>query len=468
MRLLAHNSFVKFLFIFFWFFFIIRTISYIDIEKNIFQFNLENWFNFSFDLLSIFILLILLIYLLYFVLSNKKFPVSLILVFYPISGVLGYLNNIELHNYNFYIWHNFITLTSVIIFLTIINSHKTFDLNFHILLLKILIILLLIYFFLNLFPIIIFKIYNNLNLRHSYEGKIFLLDFINISIKQNVNGQARILFILQLLFLLLFKKYNSQKKFIANIFFYTSAVLIFLICLMQSRFIIILLCIFNFFIIICNYNLNFKKKLFYLFFLIITITYATNLSKSERFSNLDVEEKRFLNDKINNFNIYDEQYLYNERYLLNQCSVNEIVNKIDAFLTGRLCGWEILVKNLDKDLLFGKGFLTDQLLLKSVQKLSSNSWINLLFNAGILSLIIILLFITIVLLKYFKIKDINHKNIYICFSYYLVIFILSRSLLEDTIVFLNIDLIILIISLSIIKNSNKKNYNYNIKTNNFK
>jgi O-antigen ligase len=112
--------------------------------------------------------------------------------------------------------------------------------------------------------------------------------------------------------------------------------------------------------------------------------------------------------------------------------------------------------------------LTDQLLLKSVQKLSSNSWINLLFNAGILSLIIILLFITIVLLKYFKIKDINHKNIYICFSYYLVIFILSRSLLEDTIVFLNIDLIILIISLSIIKNSNKKNYNYNIKTNNFK
>jgi hypothetical protein len=325
---------------------------------------------------------------------------------------------------------------------------------------------LLIYFFLNLFPVIIFKIYNNLNLRHSYEGKIFLLDFINISIKQNVNGQARILFILQLLFLLLFKKYNSQKKFIANIFFYTSAVLIFLICLMQSRFIIILLCIFNFFIIICNYNLNFKKKLFYLFFLIITITYATNLSKSERFSNLGVEEKRFLNDKINNFNIYDEQYLYNERYLLNQCSVNEIVNKIDAFLTGRLCGWEILVKNLDNDLLFGKGFLTDQLLLKSVQKLSSNSWINLLFNAGILSLIIILLFITIVLLKYFKIKDINHKNIYICFSYYLVIFILSRSLLEDTIVFLNIDLIILIISLLIIKNSNKKNYN--IKTNNFK
>ena len=328
----------------------------------------------------------------------------------------------------------------------------------------------LIYFFLNLFPIIIFKIYNNLNLRHSYEGKIFLLDFINISIKQNVNGQARILFILQLLFLLLFKKYNSQKKFIANIFFYISAVLIFLICLMQSRFIMIVLCIFNFFIIISNYNLNFQKKLFYLFFLIITITYASNLSKAERFSDVSVsgEEKRFLNDKINNFNIYNEQYLYNERYLLKQCSVNKIVNKIDAFLTGRLCGWEILVQNLDEDLLFGKGFLTDQLLLKSVQKLSSNSWINLLFNAGILSLLIILLFITIVLFKYFKIKDINHKNIYICFSYYLVIFILSRSLLEDTIVFLNIDLMILIISLLIIKNSNKKNYNSNIKKNNFK
>lgn len=139
MKLLVHNSFAKFLFIFFWFFFIIRMISYINIEKNIFQFNLKNWFNLSFDLISIFIFIILLIYLIYFILSYKKFPISLILLFYPISGVLGYLNNIELHRNDFYIWHHFITLTSIIIFLTIINSYKIFNFQFHVLLLKILI-----------------------------------------------------------------------------------------------------------------------------------------------------------------------------------------------------------------------------------------------------------------------------------------------------------------------------------------
>jgi len=447
MRLLAHNSFAKFLFIFFWFFFIIRTISYIDIEKNIFQFNLENWFNFSFDLLSIFIFIILLIYLLYFIISNKKFPFSLILLFYPISGVLGYLNNIELHSNNFYIWHHFITLTSIIIFLTIINSYKIFNFQFHVLLLKILIFFFLVYFFLNLLPIIIFKIYNNLDLRHTYEGKIFLLNFINISINQNVNGQARILFILQLFCLILFKNYSAKKKPICNFFFLISALLLFIIFLMQSRFIIAASCISSFFLI-CNHDLSFKKKLFYLFFLIITIISAGIYAKSERLFYVNTEN--FFNDKIGNFNIVG-----NSKSLLSQCSINNNINKIDAFLSGRICGWEILIKNLNNDFLFGKGFLADQILLGSVQKISSNSWVNILFNSGILSLIIILLFVTPVLFKYFKLKNINHQNIYISLSYYLTIFIFFRSLLEDTITFLNIDLMIIIISFLIIKNSSK-------------
>jgi hypothetical protein len=455
MRLLAHNSFAKFLFIFFWVFFIIRTISYIDIEKNIFQFNLKNWFNFSFDLLSIFTFIILLIYLLYFILSNKKFPISLILLFYPISGVLGYLNNIELHSNNFYIWHHFITLTSIIIFLTIINSYKIFNFQFHVLLLKILIFFLGVYFFLNLLPIIIFKIYNNLDLRITYEGKIFLLNFINISVNQNVNGQARILFILQLFFLIIFQKYTNKKKIISNIFFYTSTLLLFIIFLMQSRFIIAASCIFSFFIVIYNHSLSMKKKLFYLFFLIITITSASTLAKTERF--FYIPDENFLNDKIADSTI-EENLLYksNKKHLMSQCSLNINVNRIDAFLSGRVCGWEILIKNLNNDLLFGKGFLADQILLKSVQKISSNSWMNILFNSGVLSLIIILLFVTAVLFKYFKVKNIHHQNIYICLSYYLVIFILCRSLLEDTVVFLNIDLMIIIISLLIIKNGKKK------------
>jgi hypothetical protein len=198
-----------------------------------------------------------------------------------------------------------------------------------------------------------------------------------------------------------------------------------------------------------------KKKFFYLFFLILTITSASTLAKTERF--FYISDESFLNDKINGSRI-DENLLYktNKQHLISQCSLNNNVNKIDAFLSGRVCGWEILIKNLNNDLLFGKGFLADQIFLKSVQKISSNSWINILFNSGVLSLIIILLFVTAFLFKHFKIKNIHHQNIYICLSYYLVIFILSRSLLEDTIVFLNIDLMIIIISLLIMKNSNKE------------
>ena len=141
-------------------------------------------------------------------------------------------------------------------------------------------------------------------------------------------------------------------------------------------------------------------------------------------------------------------------YSRTECSL--IINKIDIFTSGRLCGWEILFKHTNRDLFFGKGFFADKVLLKSVQKTSSNSWINILFNTGIISLTIILLFIIFFLYKFFKFKDINDQNIYISFSYYLLIFILCRSLLEDTLAFVNIDLIILIVCLLIIKCNSQK------------
>jgi hypothetical protein len=209
-----------------------------------------------------------------------------------------------------------------------------------------------------------------------------------------------------------------------------------------------------FFIVIYNYNLNFKKKLFYLFFLIVAITTSTTLSNTKRF--IEIDEKKFIIYKLRGYGSLDQL----NSYSLSKCSQNRNINKIDAFLSGRVCGWEILIKNLNnKDLLFGKGFLADQILLRGVEKISSNSYLNILFNTGILSLIIIFLFITVILFKYFKPKNINNQNVYVSYSYYLVIFILCRSLLEDTIVFLNIDLMIIIISLLIIKNSDKKDHN---------
>jgi hypothetical protein len=208
--------------------------------------------------------------------------------------------------------------------------------------------------------------------------------------------------------------------------------------------------------------LNFKKKIFYLFFLIVAITTSATLANTKRF--LEINEEKIIIDKLRSYRSSDQLRSYGSpdqlnHYSLSKCSQNRNINKIDAFLSGRVCGWEILIKNLNKDLLFGKGFFADQILLSRVQKISSNSYLNILFNTGILSLIIIFLFITVILFKYFKPKNINNQNVYVSYSYYLVIFILCRSLLEDTIVFLNIDLMIFMISLLIIKDSDKKDHN---------
>jgi hypothetical protein len=97
MKWLVHKTFIKSIFLLIWFFFIIRTNFYFDIDKNIFQFNFKNWLNFSIDFLSICILIFLIIYLLKSILIKKKIPITLTLILYPICGLVGYFNNSELH-----------------------------------------------------------------------------------------------------------------------------------------------------------------------------------------------------------------------------------------------------------------------------------------------------------------------------------------------------------------------------------
>jgi hypothetical protein len=228
--------------------------------------------------------------------------------------------------------------------------------------------------------------------------------------------------------------------------------------LMESRFIILVSCI-SFCFIILSIN-NLKIKSFYIFFFIATIIVSSTLNKYQRFVNFN--DETVLVAKIRNKALYENYTNNNEvqhinfLYSLSKCSL--FLNKIDGFLSGRLCGWEILIKNINKkDLFFGKGFFLDKQLLKPVQKTSSNSWINILFNTGIISLTIVLLFTILFLFKFFKFKNINNQNIYVSFSNYLLIFVLCRSLLEDTITFVNIDLVILIASLLIIKSNSQKN-----------
>jgi formate-dependent nitrite reductase membrane component NrfD len=112
-----------------------------------------------------------------------------------------------------------------------------------------------------------------------------------------------------------------------------------------------------------------------------------------------------------------------------------------------------------KELILGKGFFADQVFLNPLEKLSSNSFVNIFYNTGVISLSIYLIFLIIFFAKFFKIRNINNKNFYFSLSHYLILYFFFRSFFEDTLAFASIDLFIysLCISLIIQKYKEKNN-----------
>ena len=159
MKFPTNDLLIKFLFASIWSFFIYRVATYINPSINIIQFNQKNWINFFNDLLSIIIIVGLFIYLLIYLINKKKISYIVILIIYPIFGLIGCLINYELHEQNPLIWHQFITLTSVLLFLTIIQSSKIFDYSFKELLLKIILLFIFIFLLFVMAP----KFYLNLS-----------------------------------------------------------------------------------------------------------------------------------------------------------------------------------------------------------------------------------------------------------------------------------------------------------------
>jgi hypothetical protein len=140
-----------------------------------------------------------------------------------------------------------------------------------------------------------------------------------------------------------------------------------------------------------------------------------------------------------------------------KCS--KTLETLDRLSTGRICGWEILLKNIEiKNLFFGEGYFADQIYLKNVHKTSSNSWINILFNAGIVSLFVYAALIFIFFFRFFSIKNINHKKFYLSISHYFFLYFIARSMFEDTIAFVGIDFLMLSACMLIIAESKKLNY----------
>ena len=137
-------------------------------------------------------------------------------------------------------------------------------------------------------------------------------------------------------------------------------------------------------------------------------------------------------DYVNN--VQKCNYVINYRIL-------EIVN---IYSSGRICGWEILLRDIDKkDIIFGKGFFYDQKFLYKQQKISSNSYINIIYNSGLFGLFPLLFIFMIIISKYQVIYNLYKKSDYDDFLLFnLMFFLLIRSFFEDTFAFVSIDSIL--------------------------
>ena len=190
-------------------------------------------------------------------------------------------------------------------------------------------------------------------------------------------------------------------------------------------------------------------------------------SENENILNIKIENIVLLQDVLDNIDIKDEELkrlnkIYIRTYgaaLRHSCS--KFLSTLDNIFTGRVCGWELLLKKIKTNsLIFGNGFFADQVYLAPAQKTSSNTFINILFNTGIIGLFIFIYFMLNFLIKNFKIGNIYNNNIYISLTHHLVLYFIFGSIFEDTLAFVSLDFILLGISILIIKSHIKKDFTY--------
>ena len=597
------NKITKLFFLLILPFFILRIPTYFGDHGNFSRFditNIKNLILLSVDIALLFVFFFLILIQIIHFFKHRTISKSIILVIYPITGVIGYhMNGYENLYQESILFHHFITLTTIFLFFSFIQSNKLFDYKFKELCLKIILSIIFIYFLSIILPSLVVKLYLGQDLRYSYVTSVEI--FANkIDLKQNINGQTKFIFILFLLVMVLFKKFYSNKKIISYLFFLIGLVLISLIYLAQSRLNILASYVFAIFIIISFKDLNLKNKLILLIliFTIPSLLASLNKNISNRFNDgysvivpLSTSDKDQLNLTINqqkklvfekffkpdiiavdknedgkpdiiavdknedgktdiwiedkdfdgkanfkaadmdgdgildkfvsinnsfkdidteldirdrdkifnleifnleilnkdneiNYDVYLDQSLYlkeiyleepffdfpnlyvltldkivnyNKNIVLGECS--KILVGLDSILSGRVCGWQILYNIIEKPaLIFGNGFFADQIYLKPVEKVASNSFINILFNTGLVSLSIYMAVLLIFFIKYFKFKNLNHTNVYISISHYYFIYFIFRSFFEDNLAFVSVDLILLgTVSVLIKHNSQRTN-----------
>ena len=518
MEIIKNNKSKRLIFSLIWCFFLIRIIKLISFKS-------ENLFILLLDIMSLCIFFGLVIYIGLNFFNKKKISKIIFFIIYPIIGVVAYyVNGYQNDHQENYLIHHFITLSSVILYFSIIQSDRIFDYKFNENLLKISLTYIVFFFVLNVLPAVLVKIYSYESLRITTTS---VLKFFGneIIFHQNINGQSKFLLIVFMLCFFGFKNFLFNKKNISHIFFALSILFVTIIFLAQSRLNILASYVFSIFFLLTIKNLCLRKKLIYLSLILLipisVFNFYTDISKN-RFSdkifnfNTDKDEIENLvmiqeeynallskmleiNSKDNSkdnlkdnlilfykdYNFYKNKIIYNKAssvheeylfthhfykmisdnfnkdgsiksslqagsgsdskfdknnkiislqakllkqkrnsyklFLLNSCS--DDMRFIDVLLTGRVCGWQILLNSITlKELILGKGFFADQVFLNPLEKLSSNSFVNIFYNTGVISLSIYLIFLIIFFAKFFKIRNINNKNFYFSLSHYLILY----------------------------------------------
>lgn len=438
--------------------------------------NLFNYFTYGsfkkinfgfFDLVGIIhlsVFIILFFALIFKTIKNRKISFFVLLLFYPLSASIGYYLNITEYDSYGLMFHFFLTISNLLMLFANLIYFKRKEKIIEIFL-NISFLFIIVFFVLLIIPDLINKVINNIHVRDIYFVNLNLI-FFEYSYIQNSNGAARITLIILIFLLtkLIYKiEANKSYKKLYFLIFFISIVLFYY----QSRISVIFyilfllsLCTLNKKLIIKN-RINLILSFIVLPFIIINIynNFSSTVSKN---IHLDVSQEYNLY-KLDNFLNFENNRILSiyKPNIVNEFKSNELCvfsnnNKffklIDSYSSGRVCGWEILIKDFKmENILFGNGFFYDQIFLKKYQKLSSNTYLNIFYNSGIIGLISIFVVIFMVLVNLKKIINYTkHSNLKYDLSIYIIVYLLFRSLFEDTLAFTSIDLILFLNCLTLV------------------
>ena len=413
---------------------------------------------FIFSLVPIFVFIISVT--LYFINFNKFKSKNLIFLFFigfSLLQIISYFLASEL-NFGLNIFRIYwpICMLSVIFFMTVTDT--TFN-NKNIF--NIFLLILLFYLGIYTLPVVIssiIEIFKNENLITFYSAFSMSPDnnFFGIPLPRSSGVGRNILFFYILLsFFLIFYQNN-------NFFYLLKRILLiflsFYIFHLENRSSIYFLLLFNFFIFFYFLKKkNFKYRIRVLCIMLI-IPY---------FIHIFATHSKKYHQIYNQNNPNNELSITNEKYVKNFTAYSRIY--VLSGGSGRLSLWEKSIKPITNNLFFGYGPQADRIL---INENVSNIFLYSLLCGGIFALIFILLIIisilnTILYLVFVRKIFFNKKNIIINSSIFFIIFLLFRSLFENSFAVFGIDFMIFIICSTILFNYTKISF-YSCLKNNLK